>query len=124
MAGRHGFDTLTGDMLVLWLLIGFINSFIGSRIVSLVILVFPAFAVWRMFSKNLAKRDAENAKYLKLRRKTVDFFKLSKRKFSERKTHKYYKCSNCSAQLRVKREKGEHTVVCPKCGKELHVKIR
>ncbi len=124
MQGRHGFDTLTGDVLVLWLICGFINGFVGSRIAAFVILVFPVFAFWRMFSKNLAKRSAENEKYLGFRRKAVESFKLSKRKFDERKTHKYYKCSNCDAQLRVRREKGEHTVVCPKCGKELHVKIR
>lgn len=124
MAGRYGFDTLSGDALVLWFVTGFINGFVRSRIFALAALLLPIFAGVRMFSKNIAKRSAENEKYLSFRRKAADFFKLSYKKFSERKTHRYYKCSNCDAQLRVKREKGRHTVVCPKCGKELHVKIR
>ena len=124
MEGRHGVDSLSRDMLLLWFVVGFLNGFFRSRIVSLVSLLLPLLALLRVFSTNSVKREIENRKYLGIRKSTVDFFKLSKRKFNERKTHKYYKCSNCSAQLRVRREKGEHTVVCPKCGKELHIKIR
>ena len=124
MVGRYGLDKLSGDLFVLWLVIGFVNSLIRSRIVTLVALILPILAVARMLSQNTVKRSNENRKYLKLRNKVIEFFKLQYRKIKERKTHRYYKCKNCSASLRVKRKKGEHTVVCPKCGKEFKVKIR
>ena len=124
LEGRHGIDSLSRDLLIAWLVIGFLNGFIRSGIVTLAALLLPIVSLLRIFSKNDVRRGIENRKYLSARKKTADFFKLSARKFKERKTHKYYKCSNCSAVIRVKREKGEHTVVCPKCGKELHVKIR
>lgn len=124
MEGRYGFDTLSGDLLVVWVITGFINGFVRSRIFSLCALALPVAAALRMLSTKTEKRRAANRKYLKYRKGAAEFFKITVKRFKERKTHKYYKCSNCSAYLRVKRRKGEHTVVCPKCGKELHVKIR
>ena len=124
MAGRHGFDTLCRDLLVIWIVIGFLNGFIRSRIVSIASLLLPLFSLLRAFSTNTVKRSAESRKYKKMRDDVFEFFKISYRKIKERKTHKYYKCKNCSSYLRVKRKPGEHTVVCPKCGKEIRVKIR
>lgn len=124
MQGRHGFDTLSGDLLVLWLVLGFIGGFIRSGIYSAAILAVPAAAVLRMLSKNLERRQIENAKYLKLRHSFVKGVQMRYRMFTERKTHKYYKCKNCSSYIRVKKITGEHTVACPKCGKEFRVKIR
>lgn len=124
MTGRNGFDTMAGDSLVVWFICGLINGFVRSRIFSLVMLIFPVFAAFRMLSRNIGRRTAENERYLAKRGAAAEYLALSKRRFSERKTHKYIKCSNCDAQIRVKREKGSHTVDCPKCGKELHIKIR
>ena len=45
------------------------------------------------------------------------------RKFKERKEYKYLKCPFCKAQLRVRNQKGDHGVRCPKCRKEFRVKI-
>ena len=124
MEGRHGFDTLGRDLLILWFITGFLNGFIRSRIITLLSLLCPLTVLLRMFSTNSVKRSKETRKYLELKENAAEFFKLSYRKFQERKTHKYYHCKNCSANIRVKRVKGEHTVVCPKCGKEFRVKIR
>lgn len=124
MYGKYGLDKLGRDMLILWLIIGFINALFRSRIVMLVALILPILTAVRMFSDNIVKRTKENLKYLSVRTKVIDFFKLRYRMIKEFKTHRYYKCKNCSAYLRVPRKKGEHTVGCPKCGKEFEVKIR
>lgn len=124
MNGKYGLDKLCIDMLVLWLIVGVVNTFIRSRIVTLVALILPILAALRMFSKDIAKRSKENMQYSKIKSKTIEFFKLQYRKLKEIKTHRYYKCKNCDSQLRVRRKKGEHTVCCPKCGKEFKVKIR
>ncbi len=124
MEGRHGFDTLSRDALAAWFILGFLNGFIRSRILMLVSLLLPLSSLLRAFSANTVKRTAECRKYLRLRSGAAEFVKISRKRFSERKTHKYYRCKNCSAYLRVRKKPGSHIVVCPKCGKEIRVKIR
>ncbi len=124
MDGRYGFDTLSRDMFILWLITGVINVFIRSRVFMLVALIIPILAVLRMLSRNINKRSLENRKYLEIRKKVINFFKVQYRRVKEYKTHRYYKCKNCHAYLRVRRKEGVHMVRCPKCGKEFQVKIR
>ena len=40
------------------------------------------------------------------------------------KEHCYKKCSKCKTVLRLPKQKGEHTVQCPKCRESFKVKIR
>ena len=40
---------------------------------------------------------------------------LNKQKHLNRKTHLYFKCNNCKANLRVPKGKGKIEVTCPKC---------
>ncbi len=124
MCGRYGIDKLNKDLFIVWLIIGLINTLFRSRIVMLAALLLPILAVVRMLSHNTVKRSKENLKYLEIRTKVFDFFKVQYRRIKEIKTHRYYKCKNCRSYLRVRRKKGEHTVGCPKCGKEFKVKIR
>ena len=123
MDGKYGFDKLSRDMLILWFAVGFVNNLFRSRIVTLVGLVLPIVVGLRMFSTAVYKRSNENRKYLEIRGKFAEFFKIQYLKIKERKTHKYYKCKNCSSYFRVKRKPGEHYVDCPKCGKEIKVKL-
>ncbi|MDE7390405.1 MAG: hypothetical protein K2M82_05650 [Lachnospiraceae bacterium] len=123
MNDRHGMDTLSRDAIFLWLIVGVVNTFIGSRVVMLVALLLPIFSILRMFSKETYKRSRENLKYMGFRAKAVDFFKMQYRKVRDVKTHRYFKCRNCCSHIRVKRIKGKHTVCCPKCGKEFAVNI-
>ena len=124
MDGKYGFDKLNRDMLFLWFIIGFLNNFFRSRIVSLLSLLLPLGAALRVFSTAVYKSSNENRRYMKIREDAAEFFRVGYCRVKERKTHKYYKCSNCSAYFRVKRKPGEHYVDCPKCGKEFKVKIR
>lgn len=125
MTGRYGiFDTLNRDMLILWAAVGFINMFIRSRVVRFVLPVLPVLVILRLISENTVKRGIENRKYIDFRNKAAELFKIQYKRIKEHKTHRYYKCKNCSAYLRVPHKKGEHTVSCPKCGKEFSVKIR
>ncbi|MBQ3970184.1 MAG: hypothetical protein II685_06860 [Clostridia bacterium] len=124
MDGKYGLDTLGKDMFILWFIIGFVNNLLRNRIVTLVSLLLPLFAGLRMLSTSFYKRSSENRKYLKIKGDSSEFFKIQYKRIKEYKTHRYYKCKNCSSYIRVKRKKGEHYVDCPKCGKEFKVKIR
>ncbi|MBQ1389514.1 MAG: hypothetical protein IIY78_07795 [Clostridia bacterium] len=123
MDGKHGIDSLSRDMLILWFVLGFINGFVHSKKLTVISLLLPILSLTRAFSANTVRRTAECRKYLSICGKIKEFANITRKRFSERKTHKYYKCKNCSSYLRVKKKPGKHTVVCPKCGKELHIKI-
>ena len=98
--GRYGWDQLnfclTGTALVLYLLC----------IVA---------ALYRMLSRNYARRRAENTKFLTVAGPAIRWFKLQ-RTIHRDKEHRYFKCPNCGQQLRVPRGKGKVTITCRNCG--------
>ena len=73
------------------------------------------FALFRMLSRNPARRRAENAKFLKVAGPAIQWFRL-RRTIHRDKEHCYFKCPNCGQQLRVPRGKGKITVTCRSCG--------
>jgi len=123
MVGRNGLDALNQLLfalyLIAWLVDWFVDSWIMSAGVMLLVLVF----LFRFFSKNLYQRNKENQAWLRLLRPFVAFFRLQKRKWNERKTHRFRRCKQCKTVLRIKRVKGKHTVVCPRCQYENTIRI-
>lgn len=121
MQGRYGYDELTRFLSVA----GFVLLFL-SFIPYLRILYFLAFIllIWlwfRLFSKNIYKRQMERQKYLAIKKKVKQKFMFLRNIWCDRKTHKYYKCPHCKAIMRIRKpEKGRTiTINCPKCGQEL-----
>ena len=124
MTGRYGvFDTLNKDMIIVCLVIGFLNLFIRSLIIRVLSPALIVLVVLRLFSTNEVKRITENRKYMEFKEKSKEFLKIQSQRVKEYKTHRYYKCKNCSSYIRVPAKKGKHTIDCPKCGKEFEVKI-
>ena len=124
MTGRYGvFDTLNKDMIIVCLVIGFLNLFIRSLIIRVLSPALIVLVVLRLFSTNEVKRITENRKYMEFKEKSKEFLKIQYQRVKEYKTHRYYKCKNCSSYIRVPAKKGKHTIDCPKCGKEFEVKI-
>lgn len=123
MYGRYGTDTLGNVMLVTYIVIILLYTFISFFVSSIwfdvaVWLVSAALAItvfYRMFSRQVAKRKKENDKF-------CGFFRLRKNKFKDRKTHVYRKCPDCKAVLRLPKAKGKHSVVCPRCKNKFTVK--
>jgi predicted RNA-binding Zn-ribbon protein involved in translation (DUF1610 family) len=70
---------------------------------------------WRMFSRNISKRQAENTRYLYRRQRIARFFSAKKQAWKDRKTYKYFKCPKCGQRLRAPRKKGKIRVTCSKC---------
>ncbi len=124
MYGRRGVDELGRFLLGVWFVLSVLSIFVDSYILSAVQFIPSIAFFYRVFSRNLQKRDAENRAYLKYRNKVKDFFKFQKQKLCEIKTHRYIKCPGCKATLRVKRVIGKHTVNCPKCKNRFETNIR
>jgi len=115
MYGRYGNDTLNNFLLVLFLVLYVlyaITSFYLFNLLSTVVLVWEVF---RMLSRNHAKRRAENAKFNELAAPVIKWWRL-RRTIRRDKDHVYFKCPSCAQQLRVPRGKGKITVTCRSCG--------
>ena len=123
MMGRYGTDELYYFLLGICFVLIIANLFIGSYIVSAIESLVFFYSLFRFLSRDVYKRRAENKKFLKLFDKPKDFFNLQKCKKRDRKTHIYKKCPACKNNLRLPREKGKHTVVCPCCKNRFDVKI-
>jgi len=124
MQGRYGYDELSQFLSVTGLILLLLSFFPLFRV-----LYFVAFAlfIWmwfRIFSKNIYKRQVERSKYLNVKNKVMREFRLCKNAWRDRKTHKYYKCPHCKAVARItKPGKGRKIAIrCPKCGNDFDIK--
>lgn len=115
MYGRYGVDQLSIGILVVFILLTVIGIFVRIPYIEVVYVLLLVLCYFRMFSRNIYKRRAENTKFMKFWGPIASFFKRKKQHFHDRKTHKYFQCPNCKQELRVPKGKGEITVTCPKC---------
>ena len=115
MYGRYGTDPLNLFLMVLYVLC-YLASVL-TRLVPLywVSLVLIFVCLFRLLSRNISRRRAENAKFLQLTGPAVRWMRL-RRTIRRDKEHRYFKCPNCGQQLRVPRGKGRITVTCRGCG--------
>lgn len=124
MAGRYGTDILNKDILWLTIILVLVNLFVRSAIIYIIIYALFFLSLFRMFSKNVVKRRAENAKYLIKRNKVVKFVKLQINKIKYYKEFKYITCKKCKAVIRVPRKKGTKNISCPGCGNPITIVIK
>ncbi len=124
MVGRYGIDQLMSALIIFYCLLILIANIlyrfskISYYAVSVMALVLLIFAIFRVFSKNIEDRRAENAKSLKLWQKNTGLFKFQNQKFKQRKTHKFVKCKKCKKTLRLPKHKGKINVTCPYCNNQ------
>lgn len=124
MAGRYGPDALY--TFTLWVCVGLVvvNLFLELWVISIIEIALFAWSIFRLMSRNIYKRQKENQIYLKIVGKIKAPFAMMKNKWRDRKTHVYKKCPECKSTLRLPREKGKHSVRCPRCRHLFDVKIR
>ena len=127
MYGRNGADQL--GLCIIWtaIVLDLISMLVKkngiiSSIIGLVTTVMVLWALFRVFSRNLEKRRAENAAFLQ------KIWWPIKRKFNSGKQqrmdkeHKYFTCPNCKTVCRVPVGKGKIVITCPKCGAQIRGK--
>ncbi len=117
MQGRYGGnDTLNKWLLGTFLVLLLLAMLLQSSILDLLALAVLIYAYFRIFSKNITKRSTENQKFLRAKRKVVEFFKG--KSFAERRTHHIYRCPQCKQKVRVPKGHGKISITCPKCRHE------
>ncbi len=115
MAGRRGADELSLALLVFGLILTFGSSFTGIGLLYLAGLVSYGLSIFRMFSRNIEKRYAENVRFTAFWRKATGAVKQFFNRMKNMRSYKYFKCPQCHSRLRLPRKVGEVTVTCGKC---------
>lgn len=115
-AGRNGVDDL--GKLTLW---SSVILALASCLIPIKWLSTLAYAVslgglfysyFRILSKKLPQRQAENRAFLSRKR-------VIQQRWSQRKTHRFYRCPKCRTTLRVPKGKGKISITCKACGEKL-----
>ncbi len=119
MANRYGPDELTLFVAGVCIVPLFLSIIPPLRLFVLAALAGVAYNMFRMLSKNISARQKEREFYLRKKDAVKTCYNLTKRRFKDRKTHKYFKCDKCKAILRVPKGKGKIEITCPKCGSKL-----
>jgi len=117
MWGRYGNDKLNQFLMVCAMVLLLISFLVRGPFYLFAVLVM-AYVYFRMFSRNITKRSAENQWYLKKLWKVKGFFAKKKKEFSQRKEFRIYRCPNCKQKLRVPRGRGKIAIRCRKCSHE------
>ena len=128
MYGRNGMDQL--NQALFW---GYMGTFLAQVLFSTLrwqvpallceILLWPLMFLifFRMFSKNLPKRRAENQKFVNWWWGVKSRNAGAKARHAD-KDHKYFTCKTCGTVCRVPVGKGKIIITCPKCGAQIHAK--
>lgn len=115
MQGRYGADQFSKFLIYLSLILLVITLFCRNNFIYYIAVIVLFYSYFRMLSRNISKRYAENQKYLSLRYKVVGKFNWIKLRIKDSKTHRIFKCPSCSQKIRVPKGKGRISIKCPKC---------
>ena len=115
MQGRYGADQMGQMLSAVSMVFLIISLFSRNQAWFLLAVIGIVYNYFRMFSKNISKRYAENQKYLKMtagiRRKLASW----KSQLAQRKIYHIYRCPGCKQKIRVPRGRGKIEIRCPKC---------
>ena len=115
MYGRYGQDELSRFLLMATLVLLVLEMLFHLRGAGLIILLLIGWIYFRMFSRNISARYAENQKYLQMKEKVLGFFRGKKNRAEDLKQNHIYRCPKCSQKIRIPRGKGMIEITCPKC---------
>ena len=93
MYGRYGNDELNHFLMIVGLFCAAIWSFIRSDIFSIFVLLIIGFCYYRMFSRNIAKRQAENQRFLSWYMPQKENISNAFFRFKDRKEHAALDCN-------------------------------
>ena len=127
MYGRNGMDQMNQALLrgylvilVAQLIFSLLRLWIPARICESLLWVLMVFILFRMFSKNLTKRRAENQKFMGWIWKARNNAAGAKARRAD-KEHKYFTC-RCGAICRGPVGTGQIVITCPQCGAKIDAK--
>ena len=129
MYGRNGMDQLNRALLIVYLILyfagtllaGMLKSDVLASVINVAVNVLMVVILFRMFSRNLYKRRAENQKWVNWWWRVKSNNAGAKARHAD-KDHKYFTCKQCKTICRVPVGKGKIIITCPKCGAQIQAK--
>ncbi len=114
--GRNGFDNLAIVCNLIAFLLLVINIFAQNTVIYFIWVALFAYSMFRIYSKNIPKRYAENQKFMSMTEVPRRYFKLLRLQWRDRAVSRYYICGKCHQIIKVPKGKGRIEIRCPKCG--------
>lgn len=124
MQGRYGIDYLYVAGIILYFVLSIVQIFAQIRLLNILLSIFIIWIFYRVFSKNISSRRAENQRFMKWISKLQRKVKPIWQRIRHMGTHRYRKCPECGVTLRLPLKRGRRQVVCPKCQNRFEVTIR
>ena len=118
MQGRNGVDDLSKALNVVILVLLILSIFTGWGFLYAIAFLLIIYMYFRVFSKNIPKRYAENQKYRNFRYDMTIKWNNKKKEWAQRKVYRFYRCPICKQKVRVPRGRGKICITCPKCRTE------
>ena len=115
MYGRYGVDEFSRFLIKASLVFFVLNLLTGLRIFYYIFMITVIYNCFRVYSKNIYKRQQELSAYYVLKRQADSKLALQKRIWNERHTHKFFNCPKCKTTVRVPKGRGKIEITCPKC---------
>lgn len=124
LRGRYGADQLGKALVWLMLALLVLNMLFPNLVFYILSLLVASWSIFRMYSRQTAKRARENQVYLGLMNKAKKAVLQLKNRLKDRKTHRYRACPSCKTALRLPIKIGVNKVKCPVCQNQFEVNIR
>lgn len=118
MIGRNGFDSFSQGLLITSLGLIIVDIVFPGRLLSRLATLAIVYAYFRAFSKNIARRHAENDWYV-----NEVYLPLNSYIKRDRKNFAYFKCPTCGQLLRAPKGRGKIRVTCSRCTSKFEKKV-
>ena len=147
MVGRYGSDELNRLLLIIGAILIIIGIFVPKHFLNWIVIIILIIVYCRMFSRNIAKRQQENMKYLEVKARVTggrgggstgyrgpggygnpgynggagaggSAGSRPRRKQKPAPGKRIYICPNCKGALQVPVGAGKIRIKCPHCGSE------
>lgn len=118
LSGRNGPDALSIALSLsscaLLVIAMFVQNIVSS-ILWLLALLFLGGSYFRIFSRNISKRQAENTRFLTRMEPLLRLYNRQKTKRRQKNLYSFFKCPECGTVLRVPKGKGHIRITCKSC---------
>ena len=132
--GRYGRDHLNMALVFLAVALSFLSRFFLGNILMMVSYGIVALFLFRALSRNIPRRQAENALFLEATRglrnrvsqggNSAGFGGGGGQKVKkDRANYRYFKCPGCKQAMRIPRGRGKVRVTCSKCDMQFNKKV-
>ena len=118
MQGRNGVDQLGKTLNTVTLILLLISMFTRWTVVYIIAMALMIYTYFRIFSKNIPKRYAENQKFCNWRYDMAIKKNKKKQEWEQRKIYSFFRCPMCKQKVRVPKGRGKICITCPKCRQE------